>query len=105
VVILVTFYPVAYAFYLSVYRTTFAKIQAYVGLGNFITLLHDSSLLRSIGRTLVFVFVSVFLSMGLGYAMALLLNRRCRDHGPALCARRPTGTLGHLSSLGAGGGD
>jgi multiple sugar transport system permease protein len=75
VVVLITFYPVAYAFYLSVYRTSFAKIQAYVGLGNFVTLLHDAAILQSIGRTLVFVFVSVAASMLLGYAMALLLNR------------------------------
>jgi multiple sugar transport system permease protein len=81
VVALITFYPVAYAFYLSAYRTSFARVQAYVGLGNFITLLHDSTLLQSIGRTLVFVFVSVALSMALGYAMALLLNREMPAKG------------------------
>ncbi len=75
VVVLITFYPVAYAFMLSAYRTSFARIQGYVGLGNFVALLHDATLLQSVGRTLTFVFSSVALSMALGYAMALLLNR------------------------------
>lgn len=74
-VVLVTFYPVAYAFLLSAYRTSFAKVQAYVGLGNFIALLHDSTTLQSVSRSCVFVFSSVALSMLVGYGMALLLNR------------------------------
>jgi len=75
VVALITFYPVAYAIVLSAYRTSFARVQGYVGLGNFVRLLHDSTILQSIGRTLTFVFSSVALSMALGYAMALLLNQ------------------------------
>ena len=74
-VALITFYPVVYAFYLSAYKTSFARVQGYVGLGNFIALWHDSAILHSIGRTFVFVFASVALSMALGYAMALLMNR------------------------------
>jgi multiple sugar transport system permease protein len=81
VVVLITFYPVAYAFMLSAYRTSFARIQAYVGLGNFVALLHDATLLQSIGRSLVFVFSSVALSMALGYAIALLLNRELPAKG------------------------
>ncbi len=81
VVVLITFYPVAYAFMLSAYRTSFARIQGYVGLGNFVALLHDATLLQSIGRTLVFVFSSVALSMALGYTMALLLNRELPAKG------------------------
>ena len=81
VVVLITFYPVAYAFYLSAYKTSFARVLGYVGLGNFVTLLQDSTLLQSIGRTLVFVFASVALSMLLGYAMALLLNREMPAKG------------------------
>jgi multiple sugar transport system permease protein len=75
VVVLITFYPVAYAFVLSAYRTNFTRIQAYVGLGNFVRLLQDTTFLDSILRTCVFVLVSVAVSMALGYAMALLLNR------------------------------
>jgi multiple sugar transport system permease protein len=81
VVVLITFYPVAYAFMLSAYRTSFARIQNYVGLGNFVTLLHDSTLLQSISRSLVFVFSSVALSIALGYGMALLLNRELPARG------------------------
>jgi ABC-type sugar transport system permease subunit len=81
VVVLITFYPVAYAFMLSAYHTSFARIQGYVGLGNFVALLHDATLLQSIGRSLVFVFSSVALSMALGYAMALLLNRELPAKG------------------------
>jgi multiple sugar transport system permease protein len=75
VVVLITFYPVAYAFVLSTYRTKFAQIQGYVGLGNFLGLLQDSSLLQSVAHSFTFVFSSVALSMALGYGMALLLNR------------------------------
>ncbi len=75
VVVLITFYPVAYAFMLSAYHTSFGRIQNYVGLGNFVALLQDSTLLQSITRSLVFVFSSVALSIALGYGMALLLNQ------------------------------
>lgn len=75
VVLLVTFYPVAYAFLLSAYRTKFARVQNFVGLANFSRLLHDATLLDDIARSLFFVFSSVALSMALGYAVALLLNR------------------------------
>jgi ABC-type sugar transport system permease subunit len=75
VVVFITFYPVAYAFGLSVYKTNFARIQGYVGVGNFVRLLHDSTFLEGIYKSCVFVFISVALSMALGYGMALLLNR------------------------------
>jgi multiple sugar transport system permease protein len=75
VVVLVTFYPVAYAFVLSTYKTNFAKVQAFVGLGNFLRLLQDSAVLQSAAHSGIFVFTSVALSMALGYGMALLFNR------------------------------
>jgi trehalose/maltose transport system permease protein len=58
----------------------------YVGLANFGLLLADPEWWRSVRNTLVFTGGSVALEIGLGFAIALVLNREFRGRGPLRAA-------------------
>jgi multiple sugar transport system permease protein len=57
------------------------QMDAFVGLGNYIKLLHDARYLNSLRATLIFSLVSVVLEMFLGVGMALALNQRFVGRG------------------------
>jgi len=55
--------------------------QQYIGLENFKTLVNNPQYMAATARTLFFVTVSLVIQMGLGLAIALLLNREFRGEG------------------------
>jgi len=74
---ILTFYPVAYGIWLSftdAHQTHLGE-HSFVGLANFVTVLTASGFLRVTAFTLVWTVVNVSFHVGLGLALALLLDR------------------------------
>jgi multiple sugar transport system permease protein len=77
-----TFFSVGYAFYLSFHEWNILEpAKPFVGLDNYRRLIDDSRFHQSIGNTLYYVAGSVPLTMGIGLAVALLLNTQIRARG------------------------
>ncbi len=57
-------------------RSLVTRTETYVGLMNYERLLQDSDFISTVGNTIVFTFVSVFVKFIVGMAIALLLNSR-----------------------------
>lgn len=77
-----TVIPMLYAFGLSL--TNFDGMSAhwhFIGLANYSELLNDSDTWWSLGRTLLYMVITVPLSVVLGLALALLLNQKIRGIG------------------------
>ena len=73
---LVTLYPVAYVFYLSLQRRLLIfHIARFVGLDNYLFLLGDSRFWNALKNTLYFTGLSVSAELFLGLCLAILLNR------------------------------
>jgi multiple sugar transport system permease protein len=72
----VTLYPIVSTFYLSFFnvQSGINMPKPFVGLGNYISLLGDSTFWATIGRTLYFTIVSVGLELILGLAIAQLIQ-------------------------------
>jgi len=66
--------PLAYSFYLSLYRTQLVGGSGFVGLANYRTALTDHSFLAGIGRILQFFVYQVPIMLVLAVAFALLLD-------------------------------
>ncbi len=77
-IIAFTIFPLLYALYTSVWSYRFGKINQFVGLDNYGRLFTDSNLHSGLRVTLVFVTVTVFVEMILGFGLAVLLNREMR---------------------------
>ncbi len=75
VLFLAQVYPTLYSFYMS-----FNKLKAgnlnWVGLDNFLRLLSSGDFYDAVGKTLIYAGGYLFLSLGLGLMIALLLNKR-----------------------------
>lgn len=82
---LVFFYPVVYTFYLSFHDWTFFTLAdpPFVGLRHIAHVLQDTSFYMSMGRTVIYVGVGVFLQFLLGFTLALAVNRIKFGHGIA----------------------
>jgi multiple sugar transport system permease protein len=80
-ILLFTIFPLLYALRTSFYGFRSGKITRFVGLDNFAQLLSDDALHGALLRTLVYVAVVVSVEMVLGFALALLFNRRMRGVG------------------------
>ncbi len=77
-----TLFSVIFSFYLSFHEWNILEPQKpFVGLQNYIQLLHDSLFLESVGNTLYYTVLSVPLSMVLGLLIALMLNNQIRARG------------------------
>jgi multiple sugar transport system permease protein len=73
---------VIYAFYLSFHEWNILEpVKPYVGLDNYARLLGDERFGGAIVNTLYYTAVSVPLTMGIGLAIALLLNTSIRARG------------------------
>lgn len=57
-------------------RSLVTRTEQYVGLANYSRLLQDTDFIATVGNTLIFTFVSVFIKFVVGMAIALLLNSR-----------------------------
>lgn len=73
-------YPVIRAGIFSTYRFTGGG-RRFVGPNNYVNILTDASFLSSLWITAKFTFVSVVVSMVLGFGIALLLNKNLKFRG------------------------
>jgi len=85
---LVAAWPLFRTLWFSFTDATLFDLRAarYVGLANFGLLLVDPEWWRSVRNTLVFTAASVALEIGLGFAIALTLNRQFSGRGPLRAA-------------------
>ncbi len=69
-------YPLLRTFWLSLFHVELVDPdhQAFVGLGNFLALAHDTTFWQSLERTLVFTSISVVVSFVFGLGFALLAD-------------------------------
>ncbi|MEP7085043.1 MAG: sugar ABC transporter permease [Betaproteobacteria bacterium] len=83
--LIVVFYPMAQAFVTSAYHSILWKPRdiRFIGLDNYVTLLHDPVFWSSLGRTAIWIGLTVPLQMLLGLVTALLLNQEFRWRGIA----------------------
>lgn len=78
VIVGTTIYPLAYSFFISLQRWQLSKSLTpgpFIGLENYIRAFGDKHFLNSTTVTIRFTVISVSMSIVLGLAMALLLNR------------------------------
>ncbi len=77
IVVVILFLPTLYTIGLSLSNFSFLKgsARSFVGLSNYFTIFSSQELVRSLGNTLVFTFVTVFLELSIGLVLALILNR------------------------------
>ncbi len=83
-VFLFAFFPIAYSFYLSLHRIVIglpALGERFVGLENYLALLHDRVAMKALLNTLVFVAVSTALEITFGTILALVVHQRFRARG------------------------
>jgi len=71
----ISLYPIAYALYLSLFRTRYLERLAFVGLGNYQRLYLDPAFWQNLGHSLVYVFGSLVLVLPFGLSAAILLNQ------------------------------
>jgi multiple sugar transport system permease protein len=88
VMLLVTGYPIAYAFYLSLQRfdLRFPDNKEFVGLGNYADVLTSSIWWSDVFNTLVITVCSVAIELVLGMAIALIMHRAIFGRGPVRAA-------------------
>jgi multiple sugar transport system permease protein len=75
--------PFVYSLFLSFQRYDLARPQnnAFIGLGNYTALLSDHYFLNSLKVTLIFSLASMIIELGLGVAIALVLNQKFVGRG------------------------
>jgi raffinose/stachyose/melibiose transport system permease protein len=92
---LFVFYPVLYAFYLSLMKWDGLGAKTYVGLANYHYIFHDDTVFwTAVRNTLTWTVLSVGVTTALGLALALALNRalpgrsflRAAIYAPAILA-------------------
>lgn len=77
VMILVTFYPIAYAVYLSLfnYRLTDPDARKFVGLQNYMTSLSDPLFWKATGITALITMITLVVELVFGMAIAMVMNK------------------------------
>ena len=55
--------------------------RPFVGLGNYLTILHDARFWQALGHTAIFALISVAVELTLGLALALAMNQAFRGRG------------------------
>ncbi|MFN8471083.1 MAG: sugar ABC transporter permease [Anaerolineae bacterium] len=81
-VVVFTLWPSLATVYNSLFRANQAvRVPQFIGLGNYLNLIQDPVFLQVLRNTALFVVTTVPLSMGLGLALALLLNQKLRAIG------------------------
>ncbi len=71
------FLPIIYAFYVSLLRWNLIDpIHPFVGVDNYVQLLHDDKFLTALGNTTYFALASVAVAIPLALVFAVLLNRK-----------------------------
>jgi len=88
IMLLVTAYPIAQAFYDSLfdYRLTDPENRSFTGLNNYLVILTDQLWWTSVGVTALITVVTVAVELVLGFALALVMNKALRSIRPVLRA-------------------
>ncbi|WP_019200343.1 carbohydrate ABC transporter permease [Tsukamurella sp. 1534] len=83
VMLLVTAYPIVYAFWLSLHKSSLAAPgqDEFIGFGNYGTVLQDSYWWQALGVTAFITVVSVVIEFVLGLAIALVMHRTIVGRG------------------------
>ncbi|CAM3774186.1 carbohydrate ABC transporter permease [Tsukamurella ocularis] len=83
VMLLVTAYPIVYAFWLSLHKSSLAAPgqDEFIGLGNYGTVLQDGYWWQALGVTSFITVVSVVIEFVLGLAIALVMHRTIVGRG------------------------
>ena len=78
--LIIVFYPMLQAGITSLYHNILWKPKAlrFIGLDNFIAIAHDPVFWASLGRTALWIGITVPLQLALGFVTALLLNQQFR---------------------------
>lgn len=86
VMLLVTAYPIAQAFYESMfdYRLTDPDARSFTGLSNYAVILTDSVWWSAFSVTLLITVITVAVELVLGFALALVMHRALRVLRPVL---------------------
>jgi multiple sugar transport system permease protein len=81
--LIVTGYPIAYAFYLSLQKfdLRFPDEKEFVGFQNYVDVLTSSTWWSDVGTTLIITVVSVSIELVLGMAIALVMHRAIFGRG------------------------
>jgi len=74
-------YPIVYSFYISLYKWYLYSKVSFVGLGNYVKLIHDDLFWKSLYQVSYYVMMSVSGQLILGLGMALLLNEKLKGRG------------------------
>ena len=88
VMLLVTAYPIAQAFYDSLfdYRLTDPENRSFTGLNNYLVILTDSLWWTAVGVTALITVITVAVELVLGFALALVMNKALQAIRPVLRA-------------------
>ncbi len=79
ILVVFLYYPVLQTFRLSLYRVAFLGLKTqFVGLENFVTLLHDPAYLNTIKSTAIITTVVVLGGLAISLFIALLANRKIK---------------------------
>jgi len=70
--------PLAIGAYYSVHRVTFFQLQEFTGLQNYIRVVSSPEVIQSVGVTLMFTALSLIFTFGVGFALAVYLERDTR---------------------------
>src|SRR4029079_19506749 len=70
------FWPFVNAILISMTTRSLAKVDTFVGLGNYVRLWRDASFRGAVNNTIFFTVASVATKMVVGMSIALLLNSR-----------------------------
>src|ERR687892_456886 len=86
--LLVTGYPIAYAFYLSLQKfdLRFPDEKEFVGLSNYADVLSSSTWWSDVVTTVIITVVSVSIELVLGMLIALVMHRAIFGRGPVRAA-------------------
>lgn len=81
-IVLIAFFPILYAIYLSFFEVTPSAVGGFVGVENYAELAGDADFREALVNTTVFTTVSVALELSFGMLVALALNRAFLARGP-----------------------
>lgn len=75
IILFVLIIPLGYSVYCSLYKCDYMKFTDFVGLGNYVKALTNLSYLQSLGKTFLFSFISLVISLTLGVVFALWIHK------------------------------
>ena len=81
IILIVAFFPIAYATYLSFTDATVAQAGSFVGLENYTEMFGNDDFREGLSNTAIFTVISVALEFFIGLGIALAINQAFRGRG------------------------